>query len=189
MNKQKPYKEILDDALERVKFTTENLHLQWTDDDSTVTDLDIMDGNFPQDIDEFMTLMRRVEDVISAARKIKTQMQVELGDKFNGKVKKYRDSYIVGRPSTTYKPYDKEKVLDYLGEDWRAVVRPEFRITGVKAVAESRGDDANVIVESLFQKVITNNNLTILPESKAPKWMKELEDGEEQDLWEKKQKS
>ena len=76
MNKQKPYKEILDDALERVKFTTENLHLQWTDDDSTVTDLDIMDGNFPQDIDEFMTLMRRVEDVISAARKIKTQMQV-----------------------------------------------------------------------------------------------------------------
>ena len=85
--------------------------------------------------------------------------------------------------------YDKEKVLDYLGEDWRAVVRPEFRITGVKAVAESRGDDANVIVESLFQKVITNNNLTILPESKAPKWMKELEDGEEQDLWEKKQKS
>ena len=36
---------------------------------------------------------------------------------------------------------------------------------------------------------ITNNNLTILPESKAPKWMKELEDGEEKDLWEKKQKS
>ena len=41
----------------------------------------------------------------------------------------------------SYKPYDKEKVLDYLGDDWRTVVRPEFRVTGVKAVAESRGDD------------------------------------------------
>ena len=45
-----------------------------------------------------------------------------------------------------------EKVLDYLGEDWRAVVRPEFRITGVKAVAESRGDDANVIVTKFIEE-------------------------------------
>ena len=177
MNKQKPYKEILDDALERVKFTTENLHLQWTDDDSTVTDLDIMDGNFPQDIDEFMTLMRRVEDVISAARKIKTQMQVELGDKYNGKVKKYRDSYIVGRPSTTYKPYDKEKVLDYLGEDWRAVVRPEFRITGIQAIARQRGQDPWVIMESLFEQVEVPG-VNIVPVNKAPKYLQDLDEEE-----------
>jgi len=182
IEKQMPLKEILDEAVNRVKYTAEKLPLLWDDTETDIRTEDIMELDFPEDISEFMTLMRRVEDVISAGRKVKEQMQIELGKRYEGKVVREGRDVIVGRPSTTYKAYDKEKVLDYLGDDWRAVVRPEFRVTGVKAVAKERGDNPDVIVESLFQRVITNNNITVLPESKAPKWMKELEQGEERNL-------
>ena len=176
MSKQKPLKDILNDALDRVKFTTENLPLLYNDE--MYGEADIMDLEFPEDIQEFMLLLSRVEDIISAGRKIKEQMTIELGDRYSGQAIKNAGKVIIGRPTMSYKPYDKEKVLDYLGDDWRSVVRPEFRITGVKAIAEKRGDDPNVIVESLFEKVITNNAVTILPESKAPKYLQEIDEGE-----------
>lgn len=184
-NNQSPYNEILDDAVNRVKFTAKNLELTYNNEDSNIEESDIMDIEFPEDIADFMTLMRKVEDVISAGRKIKERMQIELGKRYDGKAVKVEGKVIVGRPSTTYKPYDKDKVLDYLGDDWRAVVRPEFRLTGIKAVAKERGQDPNTIVESLFFKEITNNNVTILPESKAPKYLQALEDREEKDLYDK----
>ena len=176
MSKQKPLKDILNDALDRVKFTTENLPLLYNDE--MYGEADIMDLEFPEDIQEFMLLLSRVEDIISAGRKIKEQMTIELGDRYSGQAIKNAGKVIIGRPTMSYKPYDKEKVLDYLGDDWRNVVRPEFRITGVKAIAKKRGDDPNVIVESLFEKVITNNAVTILPESKAPKYLQEIDEGE-----------
>jgi|TARA_B100000900_G_scaffold280617_1_gene240040 hypothetical protein len=182
MSKQKPLRDILDDAVNRVKFTTENLPTLHLDEDGSVTNQDIVDLDFPEDIQEFMLLLSKVEDVIAAGRKIKEQMTIELGDRYSGQAIRNAGKVIVGRPSTSYKPYDKEKVLDYLGDDWRSVVRPEFRVTGVKAVAESRGDDPNVIMESLFEKVITNNNVTILPESKAPKYLQQLDEGEVKEL-------
>ena len=176
MSKQKPLKDILNDALDRVKFTTENLPL--LSNDEMYGEADIMDLEFPEDIQEFMLLLSRVEDIISAGRKIKEQMTIELGDRYSGQAIKNAGKVIIGRPTMSYKPYDKEKVLDYLGDDWRNVVRPEFRITGVKAIAEKRGDDPNVIIESLFERVITNNAVTILPESKAPKYLQEIDEGE-----------
>ena len=176
MSKQKPLKDILNAALDRVKFTTENLPLLYNDE--MYGEADIMDLEFPEDIQEFMLLLSRVEDIISAGRKIKEQMTIELGDRYSGQAIKNAGKVIIGRPTMSYKPYDKEKVLDYLGDDWRNVVRPEFRITGVKAIAEKRGDDPNVIIESLFERVITNNAVTILPESKAPKYLQEIDEGE-----------
>jgi hypothetical protein len=182
MSKQKPLRDILDDAVNRVKSTTEVLPTLQLDEDGSVTNEDIVDLDFPQDIEEFMLLMSKIEDVILSARKIKEQMTIQLGDRYSGQAIKNAGKVIVGRPSTSYKPYDKDRVLDYLGEDWRSVVRPEFRVTGVKAVAEKRGDDPNLIMESLFEKVITNNNVTILPESKAPKYLQELNEGEVKEL-------
>ena len=176
MSKQKPLKDILNDALDRVKFSTENLPLLYNDE--MYGEADIMDLEFPEDIQEFMLLLSRVEDIISAGRKIKEKMTIELGDRYSGQAIKNAGKVIIGRPTMSYKPYDKEKVLDYLGDDWRNVVRPEFRISGVKAIAEKRGDDPNVIIESLFERVITNNAVTILPESKAPKYLQEIDEGE-----------
>ncbi len=181
MSKQKPLRDILDDAVNRVKFTTENLPLLY-EDSELYGEADVMDLEFPDDIQEFMLLMSRIEDIIAAGRKIKEQMTIELGERYSGQAIKNAGKVIVGRPTMSYKPYDKEKVLDYLGDDWRSVVRPEFRVTGVKAVAEKRGDDPNVIMESLFERVITNNAVTILPESKAPKYLQELDEGEVKEL-------
>ena len=84
---------------------------------------------------------------------------------------------IIGKPKFTWKPYDKKRVIDYLGDDWELVVNPSFRITGIKAVAQKRGDDPWVILESLFEQVETPG-VNILPAFKAPKYMQDLEDGE-----------
>ena len=77
--------------------------------------------------------------------------------------------------------YDKKKVIDYLGDDWELVVNPSFRVTGIKALAQKRGQDPWVILESLFEQVETPG-VNILPAFKAPKYMQELEDGEVIDL-------
>ena len=52
----------------------------------------------------------------------------------------------------------------------------------VSKLWQRRGDDPNVIMESLFERVITNNSVTILPESKAPKYLQELDEGEVKEL-------
>ena len=81
-NNQSPYNEILDDAVNRVKFTANNLELTYDNEDSNIEESDIMDIEFPEDIADFMTLMRKVEDVIAAGRKIKERMTIELGERY-----------------------------------------------------------------------------------------------------------
>ena len=68
MSKQKPLRDILDDAVNRVKFTTENLPLLYQDKD-LYGEADVMDLEFPEDIQEFMLLMSRIEDIILQAEK------------------------------------------------------------------------------------------------------------------------
>ena len=71
--------------------------------------------------------------------------------------------------------------MDYVGDDWKQVVNPTFRTTGIKALAQERGQDPQVIFESLFEQVETDN-ITILPEMKAPKYLQKLNDGEVREL-------
>ena len=56
-----------------------------------------MDLEFPEDIQEFMLLMSRIEDIIAAGRKIKEQMTIELGDRYSGQAIKNAGKVIVGR--------------------------------------------------------------------------------------------
>ena len=55
MSKQKPLRDILDDAVNRVKFIIENLPLLYQDKD-LYGEADVMDLEFPEDIQEFMLL-------------------------------------------------------------------------------------------------------------------------------------
>ena len=71
--------------------------------------------------------------------------------------------------------------MDYVGDDWKLVVNPTFRTTGIKALAKQRGDNPQVIFESLFEQV-ENDTVTILPEMKAPKYLQKLDDGEVKEL-------
>lgn len=170
----------IDDALSRVSHTSKNIHLL-DDDTIDISEEEIVDLEFPEDIVDFMTLQDKVTQVAKAVRLVQKKMKDELAYRYQGKAIRLPNKVIVGRPSKSYKPYDKDKVLDYLGDDWKEVVRPEFRITGVKAVAQQRGDDPNVIMESLFETVLTNE-VSILPEGKAPKYLQNLDIGEIKEL-------
>ena len=127
-----------------------------------------------QNINHFMELMGRVEQVKRAVTKIQADMKKVLADEFKDTAVRVGDKIIVGKPQKTWKPYDKNKVMDYVGDDWKLVVNPTFRTTGIKALAEQRGQDPNVIFESLFY-ADESGNVTILPESKAPKYLQKLE--------------
>ena len=82
------------------------------------------------------------------------------------------DKIYRGRNSSKLVPYSKDKILDFLGDDWRAAVRPEFRTGAIKAIAKARGLDEKVIMESLFERVETET-LDVVPYIKAPKFLQE----------------
>jgi len=133
------------------------------------------------DINKFMELMNRVDQVKRAVSKIQQDMKDVLANEFKDKAVRVGDKIIVGKPNKTWKPYDKQKVMDYVGDDWKLVVNPTFRTTGIKALAKERGQDPNVIFESLFFAEETGN-VTILPESRAPKYLQQLSDLEVKQL-------
>ena len=71
MSKQKPLRDILDDAVNRVKFTTENLPLLY-EDSELYGEADVMDLEFPDDIQEFMLLMSRLKILLPVEKNKRT---------------------------------------------------------------------------------------------------------------------
>jgi len=136
---------------------------------------------YPTDLEDFMHLMNKVDQVKKAVTHIQNDMKKKLAEEFRDKAVKVGNKVIVGKPQKTWKPYDKRKVMDYVGDDWKEVVNPTFRTTGIKALAKQRGQDPNVIFDSLFFAE-ESGNVTILPESKAPKYMQSMEQGEVKEL-------
>ncbi len=173
------YKNTLAHALELTQACAEEIGymVESDDDDSKVSYWE----EYPTDIHKFMELMDRVDQVSRAVREIKADMKLKLVDSFGDQAVRVGNRIIVGKKSKTWKPYDKNKVMDYVGDDWKLVVNPTFRTTGIKALAEQRGQDPKVIFESLFEQV-ENDTVTILPEMKAPKYLQKLNDGEIKEL-------
>lgn len=131
--------------------------------------------------EEIYQIIKGIDSISSNLRKAKKVLGDALSGNLYNSAKRIGDDIIIGKPKFTWKPYDKKKVIDYLGDDWELVVNPSFRITGIKAVAQRRGQDPWVILESLFEQVETPG-VNILPAYKAPKYMQELDDGEVIDL-------
>jgi len=131
--------------------------------------------------EEIYQIIKGIDSISSNLRKAKKVLGDALSGNLYNSAKRIGDDIIIGKPKFTWKPYDKKKVIDYLGDDWELVVNPTFRITGIKAVAQRRGQDPWVILESLFEQVETPG-VNILPAYKAPKYMQELDDGEVIDL-------
>ena len=120
----------------------------------------------PADSHDVMHLLHQIESIKSACNAAIKDIKDELLERYSGKV--VRDS---------------DKVLDYLGSDYRQAVRPSFRKGGVEAVAQKRGDNPKVIWDSLFYEELTET-LTILDVNnpKTPKYMKEMDDLQEKDV-------
>ena len=131
--------------------------------------------------EEIYQIIKGIDSISSNLRKAKKVLGDALSGNLYNSAKRIGDDIIIGKPKFTWKPYDKKKVIDYLGDDWELVVNPSFRVTGIKALAQKRGQDPWVILESLFEQVETPG-VNILPAFKAPKYMQELDDGEVIDL-------
>lgn len=166
------------DILDTVKEITD---FQYDDTDTRDESLEEVKANFPQSTQEVMDLLYKVKSVKRAVTLLETELKNKLAYDLQGKAKRVGNEIVIGKGTNTYKPYDVDKVLDYLGDDWKTAVRPAFRTTAIKAIAKERGDNPFVIFDSLFETVVTGD-VSIVPENKAPKKYQSLNDGEEMSI-------
>ena len=154
----------LEEMIDDQKYYSDN------DEDFVISDLEGMSNR------EIYDLMKGIERLTSNLRDIKKILSDRLQGNVYKSAQRFNDDIVIGRPKYKWKPYDKNKVLEYLGEDWKHVVRPEFRITGIQAIARQRGQDPWVIMESLFEQVEVPG-VNIVPVNKAPKYFTRLRRG------------
>tara|TARA_B100000029_G_scaffold265269_1_gene261436 strand:- start:3972 stop:4505 length:534 start_codon:yes stop_codon:yes gene_type:complete len=154
---------------------------QYIDDDARDESMEEIKAKFPQSTQEQVELLYKVRSVKRAVAQLETELKNTLAYEMQGKAKKVGNEVVIGKGTNTYKPYDVERVLDYLGDDWRDAVRPAFRTTAIRHIAKERGDNPFVIFDSLFE-TITTGEISIVPEMKAPKKYQSLNDGEEMEI-------
>jgi len=137
----------------------------------------------PAEAHDVMHLLHQIESIKSACNAAIKDIKDELLERYSGKVVRVGEKILIGKHGRQWKPLDSDKVLDYLGSDYRQAVRPSFRKGGVEAVAQKRGDNPKVIWDSLFYEELTET-LTILDVNnpKTPKYMKEMNDLQEKDV-------
>ena len=104
------------------------------------------------DAEQLAFLRDTIDSMRSDLSLLKSYVDQRIRGRLTGKAFRFADRVYRGRNGSKLVPYDKEKILDFLGDDWRAAVRPEFRTTAIKAIAKERGLNPNVIMESLFER-------------------------------------
>ena len=137
----------------------------------------------PTEAHDVMHLLHQVESIKRACNEAIKDIKDELLERYSGKVVRVGEKILIGKHGRQWKAHDNDKVLDYLGSDYRQAVRPSFRKTGVEAVAKKRGDNPRVIWDSLFYEELTET-LTILDVNNpsTPKYMKDLGDLDEREV-------
>lgn len=127
------------------------------------------------DADQLAYLREMIDSMRSDLSLLKSLVDSRIRGRLKGKAFRWGDKVYRGKNGSKLVPYSKDKILDFLGDDWRTAVRPEFRTTAIKAIAKERGLDERVIMESLFERVETEQ-LDVVPVNKAPKFIRELLD-------------
>lgn len=127
------------------------------------------------DAEQLAYLRETIDSMRSDLSLLKSLVDSRIRGRLTGKAFRWGDKVYRGRNGSKLVPYSKDKILDFLGDDWRIAIRPEFRTTAIKAIAKERGLDEKVIMESLFERVETEQ-LDVVPVNKAPKFLKELLD-------------
>jgi len=122
--------------------------------------------------DQLAYLRDTIDTMRSDLSLLKSYVDNRIRGRLTGKAFRFGDRIFRGRNSSKLVPYSKDKILDFLGDDWREAVRPEFRTTAIQAIAKQRGLDPKVIMESLFERVETES-LDVVPYNKAPKFLKD----------------
>ena len=158
-----------------------NVNYSQDDEERISEEISLLTEGLPTSNSDLLELLYKVKSVKRAVTTLETKVKNELSAKMQGKATVVGNDVIIGKGTNTYKPYNVDKVLEYLGDDWKIAVRPSFRTTAIKKIAEERGDNPYVIFDSLFETVITGD-VSIVPQGKAPKKFQLLKDGEEMDI-------
>ncbi len=176
---EKPIKSIA----EITDIVKEIVALNYSVDEDRLEDelAEVTEENLPTTNLELIELLYKVKSVKRAVTTLETRVKNTLSSNMQGKATKIGNDVVIGKGTNTYKPYSVDKVLEYLGDDWKTAVRPSFRTTAIKKIAEDRGDNPYVIFDSLFETIITGD-VSIVPQSKAPKKYQSLQDGEEMNI-------
>ena len=176
---EKPIKSIA----EITDIVKEIVALNYSVDEDRLDDelAEVTEENLPTTNLELIELLYKVKSVKRAVTTLETRVKNTLSSNMQGKATKIGNDVVIGKGTNTYKPYSVDKVLEYLGDDWKTAVRPSFRTTAIKKIAEDRGDNPYVIFDSLFETIITGD-VSIVPQSKAPKKYQSLQDGEEMNI-------
>jgi hypothetical protein len=164
-------------------LVNEIVELNYSVDEDRLEDelLEVTEEKFPTTNPDLVELLYKVKSVKRAVGLLESKIKNQLSVNMQGKAQKIGNDVLIGKGTNTYKPYNVDKVLEYLGDDWKIAVRPSFRTTAIKKIAEERGDNPFVIFDSLFETIITGD-VSIVPEGKAPKKYQSLSDGEEMDI-------
>ena len=137
----------------------------------------------PESAHDTLHLLHQVESIKRACNEAIKDIKDELLKRHSGKIVRVGEKIIIGKHGRKWKAHDPDKVLDYLGSDYRQAVRPNFRKTGVEEVAKKRGDNPRVIWDSLFYEEV-EETLSILDvgNPKTPKYMKDMKDLDEKEV-------
>ena len=99
----------------------------------------ILYGDEALDLDEYEGLtaedLVRLRDEIDMlnrdARALKSWIDDRIRGLLTNKVMRFGDRVFRGRNSSKLVPFSDDKAIEFLGDDWKAAIRPQFRTTAI----------------------------------------------------------
>ena len=159
--------EINRDKLVEILLIAKNQRIQYGEEE----ELDL-EEYLELTAEELVLLRDEIDLLTKDARALKRWTDDRIRGVLTNKVMRFGERVFRGRNASKLVPYDSDKIIEFLGDDWKKAVRPAFRVTAIKAIAEERGLNSKVIVESLFERVETEN-LEVNPLNRSPKFIQE----------------
>lgn len=133
------------------------------------------------DTKELILLRDEVDNLSADLRTLKRFLDQRLKGRLENKAFRFGERIFRGRNRTKMVPYDSDKILEWLGDDWKAAVRPNFRTSAIRRIAEDRGKNPNVVIESLFN-IVEDTGLDVNPFDRSPKFIQNLLDSDEKEV-------
>lgn len=143
---------------------------------------DLPDLEGYESLQQMWEVRRACETIAAAARKLRAEADSWLAEYLDGRSARMDDFLVRAKPTRKLIVMDPPTFWDFLGDDARECFRPEqVRITSLKAIAEKRGQDPRVVVDSLIDYERGDVALEAVPLSKAPKFASEMQHGQIKD--------
>ena len=140
-------------------------------------ELDIQEIN-DLSTEELAYLRDQIDSMKSDLGQLKSFVDLRIRGRLTGKAFRFGDRVFRGKNSSKLVPFDNDKILEFLGDDQKIAVRPAFRTSAIRAIAKERGLNDKVIMDSLFDRVETEQ-LDVTPVNRAPKFLQNLLDEDE----------